>query len=97
MMRLLHLALLSFLFALPVFQAPAAEHDTRDSPQFVNINEANAETLSRVLVGVGLVRARAIVEYRENHGRFYNAEELTAVRGVGAKTIERNLERIRLE
>ncbi len=31
----------------------------------VNINEVDTETLDKVLDGVGLSRARAIVEYRE--------------------------------
>ena len=60
----------------------------------VNVNEADAETLASVLVGVGLTRAQAIVDYREQHGRFYSAEELTAVKGIGQSTVEKNQSRI---
>ena len=63
----------------------------------VNVNEADAETLAEVLKGVGLKRAKAIVAYREEHGKFYTPEELTAVRGIGKSTVSRNLDRITLK
>jgi competence protein ComEA len=37
------------------------------------------------------------VRYREQFGPFESIEELTEVRGIGAATLERNRERIRLE
>ena len=63
----------------------------------VNINAADAETLQRVLAGIGRSRAEAIVAYREANGKFYSAEELTAVKGIGVSTIEKNQARIRLD
>ena len=63
----------------------------------VNVNEADAATMANVLVGIGFSRAQAIVEYRDQHGPFYNAEELTAVKGIGQSTIEKNLSRITLK
>ena len=63
----------------------------------VNINEANAETLAAVLEGIGLTRAQAIVDYRTQFGRFYSAEELSAVRGIGTSTINRNLSRLQID
>ena len=36
----------------------------------VNVNTADAETISESLQGVGLSKARAIVEYRQKHGPF---------------------------
>ena len=65
--------------------------------QTVNINEADAETLSRVLVGVGKSRAEAIVTYRDEFGPFYTPEDLLQVRGIGKSTLERNRARITLE
>ncbi|MEL0066526.1 MAG: helix-hairpin-helix domain-containing protein [Gammaproteobacteria bacterium] len=47
--------------------------------------------------GVGVSRAQAIVDYREQYGQFYSAEELTAVRGIGDSTVEKNLDKIRLK
>ena len=60
----------------------------------VNINKADAKTLASVLDGVGLRRAQAIVAYREKNGRFFAAEELSAVRGIGKATVEKNGDRI---
>ena len=63
----------------------------------VNINSADAETIASVLVGVGVEKAKAIVAYREQHGRFYVAEELTAVKGIGKSTVLKNEARIRID
>jgi len=63
----------------------------------VNINEADAATLAEVLDGVGQSRAEAIIEYRQAHGKFYSAEELTAVRGIGETTVANNQGKIRVE
>ncbi|MFN3235536.1 MAG: ComEA family DNA-binding protein [Pseudomonadales bacterium] len=63
----------------------------------VNINTASAETLAENLTGVGLSRAQAIVAYRESFGPFYSAEELTAVKGIGKGTVEKNAARIVIE
>ncbi|MGK0342210.1 MAG: competence protein ComEA [Candidatus Azotimanducaceae bacterium] len=60
----------------------------------VNINSDSAETIAKNLVGVGLSRANAIVAYRKNYGPFYSAEELSAVRGIGMNTIEKNAGKI---
>ena len=63
----------------------------------VNVNEADAQTLADVLKGVGVKRAQAIVDYREEHGKFFTPEELTAVRGIGKSTVKRNRARIALK
>ena len=60
----------------------------------VNINQADAETLASMLDGIGISRAQAIVSYRESNGLFYSAEELSAVRGIGMTTIEKNAGKI---
>ncbi len=63
----------------------------------VDINTADAKTLALALEGVGLSKAEAIVRYREQYGRFYSAEELTAVKGIGRSTVEKNRTRILLQ
>lgn len=62
----------------------------------VNINTASAEQLAAALSGIGLSKAKAIVVYRTNHGPFYAAADLVAVKGIGDKTIKRNKAMIRL-
>ncbi len=62
----------------------------------VNVNTADAETISAELKGIGLSKARAIVEYREKHGPFQSIEDLALVSGIGDRTLERNRADIRL-
>jgi len=63
----------------------------------VNINNADAQTLSEGLTGIGLTRAQDIVRYREMFGPFASIEELQEVKGVGPATIEKNRAVIILE
>ena len=56
----------------------------------VDINTADAETISAELKGVGLAKARAIVEYRKKHGPFRSADDLSLVKGIGERTVELN-------
>jgi competence protein ComEA len=63
----------------------------------VNINTADAATLSRELKGIGAKRAEAIVEYRRKFGPFKSADELALVKGIGPAAIEKNRELIRLD
>lgn len=63
----------------------------------VNINTADAATLAAELDGIGSVRARSIVEYRETHGPFARVDELMRVSGVGRRVLEMNRDRIRIE
>ena len=62
----------------------------------VDINTADAETLSAELDGVGLAKAKAIVEYRTKYGPFKNAEDLSLVKGIGERTVEINRDNIRV-
>lgn len=56
----------------------------------VNINTADAETISAQLNGIGLAKANAIVEYRKKHGPFRSVEDLSLVKGIGERTVDRN-------
>lgn len=62
----------------------------------VNVNTADAETISAELKGIGLTKAQAIVEYRKKHGPFKNAEELSLVKGIGERTVDMNRTDIRV-
>ena len=62
----------------------------------VNINTASAEQLASNLKGIGLKKAQAIVDYRNGYGDFKSANELTAVKGIGDKTLAKNREKIGL-
>ncbi|MTH44733.1 helix-hairpin-helix domain-containing protein [Intestinirhabdus alba] len=57
----------------------------------VSINAASAEELARVMNGVGLKKAQAIVNYREEYGPFKAVDDLKQVPGLGSALVERNL------
>jgi competence protein ComEA len=63
----------------------------------VNINTADAEVLSKELIGIGLSKAQAIVDYRNEYGSFESAEELVKVKGIGARVLAANVENILIE
>jgi competence protein ComEA len=56
----------------------------------VNVNTADAETIAAELNGVGLSKAKAIVEYRTKHGPFQSVDDLSLVKGIGERTVEKN-------
>jgi competence protein ComEA len=57
-------------------------------PSRVNLNRASAQELE-TLPGIGPARARAIIRWREEHGRFRRVEDVLGVPGVGPATLER--------
>jgi competence protein ComEA len=56
----------------------------------IDINTADAAAIDKAMKGVGAKTAAAIVEYRTKHGPFKTVDELTKVKGVSAKTVEKN-------
>lgn len=62
----------------------------------VNVNSADAETISSELKGVGLSKAKAIVDYRKKHGPFRSADDLSLVKGIGERTVELNRDDIKV-
>ena len=68
-----------------------------DTSAPVNINTADAETLSTALSGVGPSKAEAIIAYRENYGPFQAVDELVAVKGIGESLVNKNRQLIVLK
>lgn len=56
----------------------------------VNVNTADAPALARAIKGVGTKKAEAIVSYRKVHGPFKSIDELSRVKGISKKTIDKN-------
>jgi competence protein ComEA len=85
-MKIVHILSLAFflLAATPV----AAE--------VVNINKADAAALAENLNGIGMVKAKEIVKYRDTHGKFESIEELSNIKGIGEKTVEKNRDNMSL-
>jgi competence protein ComEA len=60
----------------------------------INLNTADAATLERELLGIGQVKAQAIIEYRDANGAFASVDDLLEVKGIGAATLEKNRDRV---
>lgn len=72
-----------------------AQHQARTQAS-ININRATeAELVS--LNGIGSSKAQAIILYREMFGGFKTVDELTKVKGIGAKTVENNRGRLSVQ
>lgn len=84
------------LAAAPVVSS-AQEQQKEEAARQVNINEANEQVIADVLVGVGAAKAKAIVQFREEHGPFTSIDQLLDVNGIGESTLTTNRERITLE
>ena len=65
--------------------------------QPVNVNTASAEEIADSLKGVGLSKAEAIVEYRDENGPYKHMDELVNVKGIGIRTVDINREYILLD
>ncbi len=96
MIRLSLVVIFSFLLintpvpAAKTVQGTVGENkSTLSASHKVNINSADVATLT-TLKGVGPQLAERIVEFRENNGPFKKVEDITAVKGVGTKILERN-------
>jgi len=81
----------AMLIVLAPFTLSAQEISANSSDAVkIDINSADAQTIAKGLVGVGMVRAKEIVAYREMFGNFESLDELTAVTGVGEATVDKN-------
>ncbi len=54
----------------------------------VSLSKATADDLMSI-PGIGPVTAQAIIDYRTQNGAFKEVDELIAIRGIGAKKLER--------
>ena len=73
----------------------SAKTQVRDQAT-ININRASEGALVS-LNGIGSSKAQAIILYREMFGDFKTVDELAKVKGIGAKTVEKNRGRLRVQ
>ncbi|MCX8584676.1 MULTISPECIES: ComEA family DNA-binding protein [unclassified Gilliamella] len=94
---LLCLLFSSLLFSTVSFADSKADVTIKDEQIVqVNINTATAEELSKVLTGIGMSKAKKIIEYREKFGPFVSIEQLKEVSGIGQATLDKNIGKISL-
>lgn len=102
---LLILLALNTASAAPCFKDPQRAYEyllaqeksaiqARDQ-KIIDINRANEGELTS-LHGIGSSKAQAIILYRDMFGNFKTVDELANVKGIGAKTIEKNRARLRV-
>jgi len=65
---------------------PLAEAQSQSG--LININTAGAKELQEV-PGIGEKKAQAIISFRNENGPFKSIEDLTKVKGIGAKMLEK--------
>ncbi len=63
--------------------------------EVININKADASAF-QLLKGIGEAKAKTIVLYRKKHGNFKKIEDLSLVKGIGEKTINKNKKQLSL-
>lgn len=76
-----------FLSIIPITHADKINN-------LVDLNAASVKELEHILKGIGINKARAIVEYRKTHGPFVEIEELSSVKGFSKKYVKNNLEKL---
>ena len=69
----------------PLVTAPAQARLKAENPLYLN---AATEEELQTLPGIGPVRAKSIVDYRNHNGPFRSVEELTAVDGIDLGVLE---------
>lgn len=90
--------LIAAFFSLSVYAGEVSSqskmaHQKENSHQVqqlnVNINTSSIAQLV-LLKGIGESKAKAIVEYRETNGKFKVIGDLSNVKGIGPKIVEKN-------
>lgn len=61
----------------------------------IRLNSATSEQLQQ-LSGIGEKKAEAILQYRQQHGKFKTVDELQQVKGIGPKLLQKNKDRLTL-
>jgi len=82
-LRKVFMSVVFSLMLIPAFVSASSEFKGTET---VNINKANASTLSAYLKGVGPSKAEAIVKYRKANGNFKKVDDLKNVPGIGDET-----------
>lgn len=72
-------------------EEPAPADDGR-----ISINRADSQQLQQ-LPGIGPSKAQAIIDYREEVGRFVTIDQIMDVKGIGPKTFSKIQDQIRVD
>jgi competence ComEA-like helix-hairpin-helix protein len=81
-------AFLPILFIGLLFPAAVIAGKKKPPERPVNLNTATSEELQQV-PGIGPVTAGKILQMRKSYGSFKSVDDLLAIRGLGAKRLEK--------
>jgi competence protein ComEA len=60
----------------------------------VDVNTATADQIAEAMAGVGKAKAEAIIQDREQNGKFKSIDDLARVKGIKIATIAKNRDKI---
>lgn len=63
-------------------------HEVPQPLQLLDVNEANQHQLA-ALPGIGQKLAKAIIQYRDQHGPYQHVDDIAKVQGVGSQTMNK--------
>lgn len=84
---------LTLALSAPISQA---SQNLSATTQSLDINAATAQQLAEALPGIGPAKAARIVQWRNDNGAFKSVDQLTDVKGIGPKTLEKLRQHIRV-
>ena len=90
---------LALLLSTPALAAGSESGARGSGPALngvVNVNSATADELG-LLPGIGPAKAQAIIRYRTEHGAFKKIDDLSQVKGIGDKEMDRIRAHVALE
>lgn len=73
----------------------SSAQNTANTGMKISLNNASLTELQQ-LNGVGEKKAQAIVQYRQQNGKFKSIDELQNVKGIGPKLLEKNKAKLSL-
>src|SRR5271169_1690913 len=87
---MLRQTLVRILLLLAAFGALAGSLPAKKKPPAapINLNTASSEELQQV-PGIGPVTAEKILQMRKSYGAFKSVDDLSAIRGIGPKRLEK--------
>jgi len=74
-------------------KAAPAGANSGDSPAKLNVNHATADEMEKILT-IPRSEAEAVVQYREEHGRYKDFEDLRKIPGLDIRKIEPQKDRL---
>jgi competence protein ComEA len=61
----------------------------------IDLNKADAISLSKSIKGIGQKRAEAIIKYRKDHGKFKSIDDLAKVKGFSKQFVKSHLSQLK--